>query len=178
MAELGAYGVNLHDNDLVPVDATAAEQARIVKEFKDALRSTDMRVPMATTNLFTDPVFKDGAFTSSDTRVRTYAVQKTMRSMDLGVELGARTYVFWGGREGAEVDAAKDPMEALKWFRDALDFLCEYAIDRADGLHCADVSTVQVVVGRTAPLRAQRIPEGLRMLLENAKGVAGAQPLR
>ena len=86
-----------------------------------------MTVPMATTNLFTDPVFKDGAFTSHDPQVRAYALQKTMRAMDLGVELGARTYVFWGGREGAEVDAAKDPVEAIKRFRDAIDFLCEYA---------------------------------------------------
>ncbi len=85
---------------------------------------------MATTNLFYDPVFKDGAFTSSDPRVRLYALQKTMRSMDLGAELGARIYVFWGGREGAEVDAAKDPREALKWNREALNFLCEYSIDQ------------------------------------------------
>ena len=89
-----------------------------------------MTVPMATTNLFTDPVFKDGAFTSHDADVRAYALQKTMRAMDLGVELGARTYVFWGGREGAEVDAAKDPIEAIKRFRDAINFLCEYARDQ------------------------------------------------
>jgi xylose isomerase len=94
-------------------------------------------VPMATTNLFTDPVFKDGAFTSNDSRVRLYAVQKTMRAMDLGVELGARTYVFWGGREGAEVDAAKDPVEAIKWFREAIDFLCEYARDQKYDLRFA-----------------------------------------
>ncbi len=92
---------------------------------------------MATTNLFTDPVFKDGAFTSHDPRVRRYAVQKTMRAMDLGVELGARTYVFWGGREGAEVDAAKDPIEAIKRFRDAIDFLCEYARDQRYDLRFA-----------------------------------------
>jgi xylose isomerase len=128
--ELGAYGVNLHDNDLVPIDATSAERDRIVREFKQALDDTGMKVPMATTNLFYDPVFKDGAFTSSDPRVRMYALQKTMRSMDLGAELGAHIYVFWGGREGAEVDAAKDPREALKWNREALNFLCEYSIDQ------------------------------------------------
>jgi len=94
-------------------------------------------VPMATTNLFTDPVFKDGAFTSNDPRVRLYAVQKTMRAMDLGVELGATTYVFWGGREGAEVDAAKDAVDAIKWFRDAIDFLCEYARDQKYNLRFA-----------------------------------------
>jgi xylose isomerase len=130
LAPLGAWGVNFHDNDLVPIDASAAERDRIVARFRTALNDTGMTVPMATTNLFTDPVFKDGAFTSNDPRVRAYALQKTMRAMDLGVELGARTYVFWGGREGAEVDAAKDPVEAIKWFREAIDFLCEYARDQ------------------------------------------------
>jgi xylose isomerase len=130
LSELGAYGVNLHDNDLVPIDATTAERERIVREFKQALDDYGMKVPMATTNLFYDPVFKDGAFTSSDPRVRLYALQKTMRSMDLGAELGAHIYVFWGGREGAEVDAAKDPRDALKWNREALNFLCEYSIDQ------------------------------------------------
>src|ERR1700754_201009 len=130
LSELGAYGVNLHDNDLVPIDASAAERDRIVREFKQALNDHGMKVPMATTNLFYDPVFKDGAFTSNDPGVRLYALQKTMRSMDLGAELGAQIYVFWGGREGAEVDAAKDPREALKWNREALNFLCEYAIDQ------------------------------------------------
>ena len=130
LSKLGAYGVNLHDNDLVPIDATAAERDRIVSEFKKALDDHGMKVPMATTNLFYDPVFKDGAFTSNDPRVRLYAVQKTMRSMDMGAELGAHIYVFWGGREGAECDAAKDPREALKWYREALNFLCEYSRDQ------------------------------------------------
>jgi len=119
--------VNLHDEDLVPRDATPAERDRIVREFKAALAATGMKVPMATTNLFTDPAFRDGAFTSNDARVREYALQKTMRSMDLGIELGATTYVFWGGREGAETNAAKDPREAMKWFREAINFLCEYS---------------------------------------------------
>src|SRR4026207_657336 len=130
LAEIGAWGINFHDNDLVPIDATPAERDRIVRDFRHALESTGMTCPMATTNLFTDPVFKDGAFTSHDPRVRAYALQKTMRAVGLGVELGARTYVFWGGREGAEVDAAKDPIEAIKRFREAIDFLCEYAIDQ------------------------------------------------
>jgi len=133
LSELGAYGVNLHDNDLVPIDATLQERDRIVREFKAALDDYGMKVPMATTNLFYDPVFKDGAFTSGDPRVRRYAIQKTMRSMDLGAELGAHIYVFWGGREGAEVDAAKDAREALKWYREALNFLCEYSIDQGYG---------------------------------------------
>jgi len=137
LAALGAYGVNFHDNDLVPIDATPAERDRIVGDFRRALESTGMKVPMATTNLFTEPVFKDGAFTSHDPKVRAYALQKTMRAMDLGVELGARTYVFWGGREGAEVDAAKDSVEAIRRFRDAIDFLCEYALDQKYSLRFA-----------------------------------------
>ena len=137
LGELGAWGVNFHDNDLVPIDATAAERDRIVSGFRKALDAAGMAVPMATTNLFTDPVFKDGAFTSHDSRVRAYAVQKTMRAMDLGVELGAKTYVFWGGREGAEVDAAKDAIEAIKRFREAIDFLCEYARDQKYSLRFA-----------------------------------------
>src|SRR5215470_14933996 len=128
LSELGAYGVNLHDNDLVPIDATPSDRDRIVKGFQAALRETGMKVPMATTNLFYDPIFKEGAFTSNDARVRAYALQKTMRSMDLGVELGATTYVFWGGREGVETNAAKNPQDAVKRFREAMNFLCEYAI--------------------------------------------------
>jgi xylose isomerase len=126
LGEIGAYGVNLHDNDLIPRDASTGDRDRIVREFKAALAQSGVRVPMATTNLFGDPVFRDGAFTSNDRQVRTYALQKTMQSIDLGVELGAATYVFWGGREGVETNAAKDPQEAIKWFRDAINFLCEY----------------------------------------------------
>ena len=128
LAELGAYGVNFHDDDLVPRGSSRTERDRIVKEFKSALAATGMKVPMATTNLFGDPVFRDGAFTSNDAAVRRHALQKTMRAMDLGVEFGAEVYVFWGGREGVETNAAKDPREAMKWFRDALNFLCEYSI--------------------------------------------------
>src|SRR5512136_978682 len=128
LAEVGAYGVNFHDNDLVPIDATPGERDRIVKDFKKALKETGLVVPMATTNLFFDPAFKDGAFTSNDPRVRAYALQKTMNAMDLGVELGAKIYVFWGGREGTESDATKDPVTAIKRTREAVNFLCEYAI--------------------------------------------------
>lgn len=128
LGELGAYGVNLHDEDLIPRDASTAERDRIVKDFQAALSDSGVKVPMATTNLFTDPAFRDGAFTSNDPRVRRYALQKTMRSMDLGKELGAETYVFWGGREGVETNAAKDARTAMAWFREALNFLCEYNI--------------------------------------------------
>lgn len=129
LAEVGAWGVNFHDNDLVPITASASEQDKIVSDFKKALDDTGVVVPMATTNLFTDPAFKDGAFSSNDPTVRAYALQKTMRSMDLGAELGAKVYVFWGGREGAESNSAKSPLEAVKRMRDALNFLCEYSKD-------------------------------------------------
>jgi len=137
LSQLGAYGVNLHDNDLVPIDATATERDRIVREFKKALDDNGMRVPMATTNLFFDPIFKDGAFTSSDPKVRAYAVQKTMRAMDLGAELGAEVYVFWGGREGTDVDAVKDPLDAIKWMRECMNFLLGYNIDQGYNLKFA-----------------------------------------
>ena len=130
LAEVGAWGVNFHDNDLVPIDATPTERNRIVRDFKTALSQTGLCVPMATTNLFTDPVFKDGGFTSNDPKVRAYALQKTMNAIDLGVELGAKIYVFWGGREGTETDAAKDPVTSIKRSREAMNFLCEYALDQ------------------------------------------------
>jgi xylose isomerase len=130
LAELGAYGVNLHDNDLVPFGAGAAERDRIVRDFKKALADHGMKVPMATTNLFGHPVFKDGAFTANDPKVRAFAVQKTMRSIDLGVELGATIYVMWGGREGVEADACRDAREAIRRYRDCVNFLCEYVRDQ------------------------------------------------
>lgn len=137
LAEVGAYGVNLHDNDLVPIDATPAERDQIVRAFKQALAETGLVVPMATTNLFSDPAFRDGAFTSNDPKVRAYALQKTMNAIDLGVELGAKIYVFWGGREGAETDAGKDPVVAIKRSRQAMDFLCAYVIDQGYDLKFA-----------------------------------------
>lgn len=133
LGEVGAWGVNFHDNDLVPIDATAAERNKIVTDFKKTLADTGIVVPMATTNLFSDPVFRDGAFTSNDPKVRAYALQKTMNAMDLGAEFGAEVYVFWGGREGTETDAGKNPLDAGKWFREALNFLCEYNLDQDYG---------------------------------------------
>ncbi|MGH7176115.1 MAG: xylose isomerase [Tepidisphaeraceae bacterium] len=137
LGEVGAYGVNLHDNDLVPIDATAAQRDSIVREFKGAVEDNGLTVPMATTNLFSDPVFKDGAFTSNHAGIRAYAIQKTMRAMDLGAELGAEIYVFWGGREGTESDATKDPVDAIKRFREAVNFLCEYNIQQKYGFRFA-----------------------------------------
>ena len=124
LGELGVYGVSLHDNDLVPFGASASERDAIVGRFRTALDESGVRVTMATTNLFTHPIFKDGAFTSNDPGVRRFAIQKAMRSIDLGAELGAPVYVFWGGREGSEVGAAKSPIDALERFREAIDFLC------------------------------------------------------
>ncbi len=129
LAELGAWGINLHDNDLVPFDATLPDRERIVREFKQALNDYGMVVPMATTNLFFHPIFKDGAFTAVDPSVRAFALQKTMQAIDLGAELGAQTYVFWGGREGVDSEASKDPVVAVKRMRDAINFLSQYAID-------------------------------------------------
>ena len=126
----GVLGVNFHDNDLIPIDASEAEANTIKKDFRASLDRTGLRVCMATTNLFSDPVFKDGAFTSNDADVRAYAVQKTMRARDLGAEFGADIYVMWGGREGCETDAAKDPVESLNRYRDAVNFLCGYTIER------------------------------------------------
>jgi xylose isomerase len=137
LGELGAWGVNLHDNDLVPFGASAQERDRIVAEFQQALTDSGVVVPMATTNLFSHPVFKDGAFTSNDPKVRAFALRKTVESIDLGAELGAKIYVFWGGREGTEVDASKDAVTALKRFREALDFLSEYTISQNYGMKFA-----------------------------------------
>lgn len=130
LGEVGAYGVNFHDNDLIPIGATSAETEAIKNEFRKALIDTGLVVPMATTNLFYDPIFKDGAFTSNDPRVRAYALQKTLKAVDLGVEFGAKIFVLWGGREGTETDASKNPVEAIKRNREAVNFLCDYALEK------------------------------------------------
>jgi xylose isomerase len=137
LAELGAWGVTLHDNDLVPFDASLQERDKIVEDFKQAVADAGLVVPMMTTNLFTHPIFRDGAFTSSDAQVRAFALQKTMRSIDIAAELGASTYVFWGGREGTETDVYRDPREAMKWFREAINYLSEYVRDNDYGLRFA-----------------------------------------
>ncbi|MFT7677135.1 MAG: xylose isomerase [Planctomycetota bacterium] len=129
LGEIGAWGVNLHDEDLIPFGSSAAERDRIVGNFKTALEDSGVVVPMATTNLFSHPIFRDGAFTSNDPKVRAFALQKTMTAMELGVELGAKTYVFWGGREGTEADACRDPQEAVKRFRHAIDYLTCFCED-------------------------------------------------
>ena len=130
LAELGAYGVTFHDDDLVPFGSSDGDRDKMIQRFKDALEQTGLIVPMATTNLFTHPVFKDGGFTSNDRAIRRYALRKVMRNLDLAAELGAKTYVFWGGREGAETDSAKDIRAALSRYAEGIDMLAQYAIDR------------------------------------------------
>jgi xylose isomerase len=133
LAEVGAWGVNLHDNDLVPIDATPSERDRIVRDFKRACERNRITVPMATVNLFYHPVFRDGAFTANDPEVRAYAVQKTLRAMDLGAELGAKIFVLWGGREGTETDGCRRADVAVKRLREAVNYLCEYNIEKGYG---------------------------------------------
>ncbi len=133
----GVHGVNFHDNDLIPIDATPRDADQIKRDFRRALRRTKLRVVMATTNLFSDPAFKDGAFTSNDADVRAYAIAKTMKAMALGAEFGAKIYVFWGGREGTESDATKDPVLAVKRNREAMNFLCKYSRQQKYGYRFA-----------------------------------------
>jgi xylose isomerase len=137
LAEIGAYGITFHDDDLVPFGADAASRDKIIANFKKVLDDTGLIVPMITTNLFTHPVFKDGGFTSNDRNVRRYAIRKVMRQMDLGAELGAETLVLWGGREGAEYDVAKDIRAALDRYAEGLNLLAQYSEDRGYGLRFA-----------------------------------------
>jgi xylose isomerase len=137
LAELGAYGVTFHDDDLIPFGSTNDERRRWIDRFTDALERTGMKVPMATTNTFTHPVFKDGAFTAKDRDVRRFALRKIRRNLDLAAELGASTYVFWGGREGAESDAAIDVRAALDRYREGIDTLAAYCIEQGYDLRFA-----------------------------------------
>ena len=137
LAEIGAYGINFHDNDVVPFGSDEAERQRILDRFRKSLADTGMVVTTATTNLFSHPVFKDGAFTSNLREVRRYALKKTMRNIDLAAELGAQTYVAWGGREGAEYGASKDVPTALDRYKEAFDLLGEYVAEQGYDLRFA-----------------------------------------
>ncbi|RIH81465.1 Xylose isomerase [Meiothermus luteus] len=137
LAELGAYGVNLHDEDLIPRGTSPTERAAILRRFKKALEETGLKVPMVTANLFSDPAFKDGALTSPDPWVRAYALKKSLETMDLGAELGAQIYVVWPGREGAEVEATGKAQKAWGWFREALNFMAAYSEDQGYGYRFA-----------------------------------------
>jgi len=137
LAGLGAYGVTFHDNDVFPFGSDDAARDGHIKRFRQALDETGLVVPMVTTNLFTHPVFKDGGFTSNNRDIRRFAMRKVMRNLDLAAELGAQTYVFWGGREGSETDSAKDVRAALDRFREAIDTLAQYVADRGYGMRFA-----------------------------------------
>ncbi|MDG4665349.1 xylose isomerase [Mycobacterium sp. 236(2023)] len=137
LAELGAYGMTFHDDDLFAFGSSDAERRQAIDRLAAALGSAGIVVPMVTTNLFTQPVFKDGGFTSNDRSVRRFALRKVLRNLDLAAELGAQTFVMWGGREGGEYDSAKDVRAALERYREALDLLCQYVIDQGGGLRFA-----------------------------------------
>jgi xylose isomerase len=137
LADIGAYGVSFHDDDLVPPGSSGSEREAILKRFRRALDATGIKVPMATTNLFSNPVFKEGAFTANDPAVRRWAITKTLDAIDMGVELGAQIYVMWGGREGTECDAAKDIRLALDRYKEAVDICCAYARDRGHDVRFA-----------------------------------------
>jgi xylose isomerase len=137
LAELGAWGVTFHDDDLIPFGSSDGDRAKHIERFKQALAETGIVVPMMTTNLFTHPVFKDGGFTSNDRSVRRYALRKVVRNIDLAAELGAQTYVFWGGREGSEYDGAKDVPAALDRYREGIDTLAAYVKEQGYGIRFA-----------------------------------------
>ncbi|GAB3218690.1 xylose isomerase [Mycolicibacterium hippocampi] len=137
LAELGAYGLSFHDDDLFVFGSSDAERRKMIDRLKSALGASGLAVPMVTTNLFTQPVFKDGGFTSNDRAVRRFALRKVLRNLDLAAELGAQTFVMWGGREGGEYDSAKDVQAALERYREALNLLCEYVIDQGTGIRFA-----------------------------------------
>ena len=137
LASIGAYGMTLHDNDLFPFDATEAERRREIDRLKGALSATGLKMPMITTNLFSHPVFKDGGFTSNDRDVRRFAVRKVLKNLDLAAELGAETFVMWGGREGAEYDQAKDVVAAIERYREAVNLLTTYVKDQGYNIRFA-----------------------------------------
>lgn len=137
LAELGAYGITFHDNDLIPFDATASQREQILADFRAALKETGLKVPMVTTNLFSHPVFKDGGFTSNDRSIRRFALSKVLHNIDLAAQMGAETFVMWGGREGAEYDGSKDLAAALNRMREGVDTAAGYIKDKGYNLRIA-----------------------------------------
>jgi xylose isomerase len=137
LSELGAWGVTFHDDDVIPFGSDNTERDRHISRFRAALDETGLVVPMVTTNLFTHPVFKDGGFTSNDRSVRRFALRKVLRNIDFAAELGAKTYVMWGGREGSESDGAKDVRAALDRYRESVDTLAQYVVDKGYDLKFA-----------------------------------------
>jgi xylose isomerase len=152
LAELGAYGVSFHDNDLVPAGSPVADRRDIVKRFRRALDATGMHVPMVTTNLFWRPIFKEGAFTANDPRIRRFAVKKACEATELGAELGANVFVLWGGREGMETEASKDVRLALDRYKEAIDLVCgpaSFASSPSPASRCHSSPTAAVHSSRT-----------------------------
>ena len=137
LARIGCYGFAFHDDDLVPFGSSQTETEKVLNETEKVMAGEDIKNTMATCNLFEQPVFKDGAFTSNDARIRAYAIQKSMRAIDLGARLGASVYVMWGGREGLEVEASKNPVESVKRYREAVEFLARYITDQGYGMRIA-----------------------------------------
>jgi xylose isomerase len=130
LAQRNCYGFEFHDNDILPFGASAAQREQILRDVQKVMADTGIKATMATTNLFYHPVFKDGAFTSTDPAIRLFATQKVLNCLDIAAQLGAGVFVFWGGREGVEVDASKDPIDAAAWFRQSLNFLCNYVLSQ------------------------------------------------
>jgi xylose isomerase len=130
LADRNCYGFEFHDNDIIPFGASTAQRDQILRDVRKVMADTGIKATMATTNLFYHPVFKDGAFTSTDPAVRALATQKVMNCLDIAADLGTHVFVFWGGREGVEVDASKDPIDTTKWFRESINFLCEYVLSQ------------------------------------------------
>jgi xylose isomerase len=178
LAALGAHGVCFHDNDLVPLGASEEEAREIKGRFRRALDETGMQVTMATTNLFFNPAFKDGAFTANDREVRRFALQKTLRAIELGVELGAPIFVFWGGREGMEADATKPAGDALERYRKAIDFLCEYVLDRGHDIRAARAAAKVPELARPTVGGYSREAVDELLAEEHDLGVLGARACR
>ena len=137
LAELGAWGFTFHDDDVVPFGSDDATRDRLLGEVKTAAEESGMTIEMVTTNLFGHPVFKDGGFTSNDRSVRRFALRKVLRNIDLTAELGAKTFVMWGGREGSEYDGAKDLHAALERYREGIDLVAGYIKEKGYDMRIA-----------------------------------------
>ena len=175
LAGIGAYGVNFHDDDLIPFGSDDDTRAGIIERFKKGLADTGLAVTTATTNLFTHPVFKDGGFTNNDRDVRRFAIRKVMRNIDLAAELGAKVYVCWGGREGAEYGASKDVAAALDRYQEAFNLLGEYVVDRGYDLQVRDRAQAQRAA-RRHPAADRRARAGVHREPRPARSSSGSTP--
>ena len=137
LAELGAWGITFHDNDVFPFDADEETRRSRVGRLKDAADKAGLVIEMVTTNTFTHPVFKDGGLTSNDRSVRRFGLRKVLRNVDLAAEVGAETFVMWGGREGSEYDSSKDYHAAFARYKEGLDTVAAYIKEQGYGLRIA-----------------------------------------